>query len=103
MALPGELPEVRVGESIKVSLPGESPWAACIAIHPDGTWDGQIINKLFGELSEYERARFMKDSFGTVKGVPKLHNFSQDQVVRFRREVAPDYEIWVPADLGTSR
>jgi hypothetical protein len=39
---------IRVGELVKVSLPGESPWAEVIEIYPDGTWLGRIDNHLWG-------------------------------------------------------
>jgi hypothetical protein len=39
-----EQPEVR--DFVKVYLPGESPWAECVTVHDDGTWDGRIDNYL---------------------------------------------------------
>lgn len=97
MALVGQLPEAKVGESLKVWLPGESPWAECTAIYPDGSWDGRINNKLIAEYSDTERARFFKDSFGTTRSPPKLHDFKQGQVVRFARQIEDEIELWVPA------
>ena len=88
--------EPKIGEPSKVWLPGETPWAKCLAIHADGSWDGEIVNKLFHELSDIERARFMSDKFGTVKNVPRLHDYRQGQVVRFELEVTPDCSLWVP-------
>ena len=35
-----------VGDFVKVHLPGETPWAECVAVHADGTWDGRIDNHL---------------------------------------------------------
>ena len=99
MALPGQLPDARVGDVFKVFLPGESPWAECVAVHDDGTWEGKILNKLISEYSEGEVKQFVADSFGRADTLPKLHDFKQDQVVRFRREVTPEWEIYVPADF----
>ena len=39
-----EQPEV--GDLVKVYLPGKSPWAECVAVHDDGSWDGRIDNYL---------------------------------------------------------
>lgn len=35
---------MKIGDIIKVHLPGESPWAQCVAIHDDGTFNGRIDN-----------------------------------------------------------
>ena len=98
MAPPGYLPAMMIGSYAKVFLPGESPWAECVAIYEDGTWDGRIDNRLFAELSEHEQARFMKRIFRSVAPLPRLHDYHQNQIVRFKRELTPDYEIWVPYD-----
>lgn len=96
MAKPGELRAVQIGDDVKVHLPGESPWAEVVAIHEDGTFDGRIENRLFAQMSEHEQAQFLKREFSTVAPLPKLHDHKQDDVIRFRRELTPDYEIWVP-------
>ncbi len=96
MAEPGNLMPVTVGKTAKVHLPGESPWAECVAVHEDGTWDGRIVNRLFGEMSEHERARFTKREFGSAAPLPRLHDYRQGQLVRFKRERTDVYEIWVP-------
>lgn len=85
-----------IGDTIKVHLPGESPWAECLAVHDDGSWDGKIINKLIHEYSEHERAQFTKRWFGTAQPLPKAHDFKQGQIIRF----CPDEDmphVWVPA------
>lgn len=74
---------MQIGQVIKVSLPGESPWAECVAIHDDGTWNGRIVNQLFHEMSEIAQARFTKGAFSTVAKLPQLHSFKQGEVVRF--------------------
>ena len=35
-----------VGEAVKVWLPGESPWAECVAVLADGSWIGRLDNDL---------------------------------------------------------
>lgn len=84
------------GDSIKVHLPGESPWAEVVTLHEDGTWDGRICNRLIPEMDDLEHARLLKETWGKGRRLPRLHPFKQNDVVRFRREVTPDYDIWVP-------
>lgn len=36
----------KIGETVKVWLPGETPWAECVAVNPDGSWLGRIDNDL---------------------------------------------------------
>ena len=62
----------RVGELAKVRLPGERLWVECVALHPDGTWEGRIDNR-------------------PVSG---LHDFKQNDVVRF----AWAGEMWEPTE-----
>jgi hypothetical protein len=99
----GELGEPTVGEHIKVLLPGETPWAECVAVYPDGTWDGRIDNRLFYEMSEHERAQFMKREFGSVSPVPRLHQYKLDDVIRFKREQTECCECWIPAEARRRR
>ncbi len=73
-----------IGDTIKVFLPGESPWAE-ITEETDDKVKARIINKLFSEHSEHEQARFMKREFGEVKPLPKLHSFKQGDEAWFRK------------------
>jgi hypothetical protein len=88
----GELGNPVIGEAIKVHLPGESPWADCVAINDDGTWTGRICNRLFNEFTAEERKAFSPD-IGD-----RAHKYRQNDVVLFRREISDSYEIWVPAE-----
>jgi hypothetical protein len=36
----------KIGEWVKVYLPHETPWAECVVVHPDGTWEGRVDNHL---------------------------------------------------------
>lgn len=35
-----------IGNAVKVCLPGETPWAECVAVNADGSWLGRIDNNL---------------------------------------------------------
>ena len=72
----------QVGDTVKVKLPGESPWAECIEVF-EHAWVGRITNKLFKQYSEFERAKFTKDYFGTVIPPEPAHNLKQGDVVIF--------------------
>jgi hypothetical protein len=98
MAALGQLPEPQIGALLKVWLPGESPWAECVAINPDGTWEGTIDNELFAEMPEAKRQQVWPG--GTL---PRLHNFRRGQTVKFKRETSADCELWVPAEVPGSR
>lgn len=43
-----------VGISCKVWLPGETFWAKSMAIEPDGSWHGKIVNHVSGPLHDYK-------------------------------------------------
>ena len=105
MAKIGELAQPKIGEMAKVFLPGESPWAECLVIHEDGTWEGGIRNTLFAQRPAHERRQITDSMFGVGgDALPSLHNFKQDQVVRFKRRIDEKngYEIWVPAEQPPS-
>lgn len=87
---------MKVGESVKVWLPGESPWVKVVALLPDG-FVGQINNVLFRELSEFEQAKWTSDEWKTAKKLPELHQYSFGDLVCFTRFIGPDYEMWAPA------
>ena len=88
----------QIGQFIKVHLPGESLWVIVRALHPDGTWEGEINNHPVAAKSERERAALSNAYFGTPEPLPSLHDFKFGQIVCFRRETTPDYSIWVPAE-----
>ena len=45
---------MKVGDSMKVVLPGESPWAEVVEVFPDGRWLGRIDNHLVcGDMHDY--------------------------------------------------
>lgn len=70
------------GEHVKVSLPGETPWARCIDVF-ETTWTGEIENKLYREYSEFERAKINKRDWHTVEPLPELHKYKQGDVLEF--------------------
>lgn len=92
------------GECAKVFLPGESPWAECVKVNEDGTWLGRIANKLFHEWNEDEQRQFLGEHFDNSKRLlPKLHAFTQDELVLFKIEHGDGYSIWVPSDASSNR
>ena len=74
--------DIRVGEYKKVSLPGETPWVEVLSIS-DSSFIGRIDNTLYRQLSEIEKARFLKDNFNTVEPIPELHSYKRDDVIEF--------------------
>jgi len=82
-------------EHVKIRLPGESAWAEVLERVGDGRVIGRIDNKLFHEYSETERARWLKDNFGTVESIPKLHDYRFNDIVVFEKD---GDGCWVPAE-----
>ena len=88
-----------VGEAAKVWLPGESPWAECVAIHDDGSWEGRILNRLVAEMGQHEREDLAEHFWGSgAAALPSLHDFRQGQIVRFRLKTTDGCGFWMPAE-----
>jgi len=83
-----------IGDTIKVFLPGESPWAKIIEERNDMV-QAKIINKLFHQHSEHEQAQFMKREFGDVTPLEQLHTFEQGDKVWFRKG---PHDEWIVAN-----
>lgn len=87
---------MKIGDMVKVYLPGESPWAECVAINEDGTWLGRIDNHLIGSASLEERTRIAAHFF---PGSPPLeadkHPYKFNDVLRFKRDMDMPH-VWVP-------
>lgn len=88
-------PAIKIGDSLKVFLPGESPWAEVLEICGP-FMRGRIDNKLFSEYSEFGRAKFTSDKFDSVEPLPKLHDFKKDDEIWFERAGEPS--AWQPID-----
>lgn len=73
---------MQVGQRVKVSLPGESPWAEVVEITDRG-FKGRVDNKLLREYSEIEKAAFSKKFFGTVQKLPELHDYKYNDILEF--------------------
>lgn len=82
------------GYTIKVHLPGESPWVEVIERGPD-RMKGRILNKLFHQHSEHEQGRFTKRELGNIAKLPKLHNHVQGDEVWFVRDEDDDWVMEV--------
>ena len=88
-------PMPSVEQFAKVHLPGESPWAECLAVMPDNQWVGRIDNFLVGQSEELRR-QISIDSFGNPEPLPCLHDYKKYDVVIFKRLVEGDLDWWVP-------
>lgn len=88
-----------IGAMIKVSLPGETPWATVISVEPDGSWHGHIDNYLVAERSEAERLAIAQQ-FGGSEPLPSLHGWKRGDVVRF---VCDEDGRWVPGEAQGGR
>ena len=68
---------------MKVTLPGESPWAEVLEVFHDGTWVGRIDNHLLGSLPDWS------------DDPAKRHGYRYNDVVYFRQD---DNGLWVPSE-----
>jgi len=85
-----------VGASVKVFLPGESPWAECVTILPDGRWIGRIENKLVAQSPEVRQQ--IAAHFGRLNDeLPKLHDYEQNDLVLLVAVPLDDVWLWQPA------
>lgn len=95
--LSGYLP--KIGEFVKVSLPGEAPWVECLAVNEDGTWIGRIDNYLFAQRSENERIEAQIAMGLGALPLPALHGYRQDDVVVWKMESG----MWRPSESPPAR
>ncbi len=79
---------IKLGQNVKVHLPGEAPWAEIVEIRIKG----RIVNKLFHEHSEHEQAQFMKREFGDVQPLEQSHKFKQGDEVWFEKDEHGQWE-----------
>lgn len=89
----------KVGEDVKVWLPGEWPWAECVSQESDGTWHGRILNKTFAE-SAAMRQSFSAEVFGINEPLPQLHDFKLGDIVHFVPRIVnddPQTVHWAPS------
>lgn len=82
----------KIGDTVKVFLPGERPWAEIIEID-DSRIKARLITKFFHEFSEHEQAQWMNQHFGTVEPLPKLHDYKQGDELWFCKN---ERDEWVP-------
>lgn len=77
-----------VGAFIKVWLPGETPFAECLAVYDDGTWQGRIDNHLVAQRSDADRAKIGQRLFpdSDAAPLPSLHNYRQGDIVVWKWE-----------------
>lgn len=86
-----------VGDVAKVCLPGEWPWAECVAVHGDGTWDGKILNQTVGQMTEAERFALAQDMFpGAADPIASMHEHKCGDIVCFALGIVGGHDVWVP-------
>lgn len=72
---------------IKCRLPGETPWARIVAVHPDGSVSAELANRLMPERTADE----LREIFGAT--IPVLHAYKRGDVELFRQR---DDGFWYP-------
>ena len=82
---------MQIGDDVKVFLKGESPWGTVVEIEKDRI-KVRIESKLFGEFSEHEQARFLKQNFDDVKPMKTLHGRVQGDEIWC---VKGEFDEWV--------
>lgn len=74
---------VKIGNYIKVLLPGENAWVEIIKIISNYEFIGRINCKLLHEYSEFEQAKLTKSWYGEIRKLPKVHNYKQGDIIHF--------------------
>lgn len=87
-----------IGKSIKVWLPGETPWAEVIATNEDGTFLAKIANTLLPEMSQVERAIYC--GCPGVNIPTTKHKFKFGDLIRFMKD--PEYNVYIPVTTFAS-
>lgn len=72
---------VKIGDSVKIWLPGETPWADVVALRDDGIIDVKIANRLIPEMTEEELGVYFAGN-PPAKSRRKLHAYRLGQTVR---------------------
>lgn len=86
-----------IGEMAKVYLRGESPWAECVKILPDGRWIGRIANQTVASSPEMRQAIADDWGVGHAGRLPRLHNLSENDLVIFKvHSVSDEVCNWEP-------
>ena len=69
---------------VKVSLPGETPWAIVVSVDANhSSFVGKIDNKLYAEKSEEERSKITRHMFGESEPLPSLHDYKYGDELTF--------------------
>ncbi len=88
----------KLGDFVKAWLPGETPWAECVAVEASGAWHGRIANKLVPEHTPQELARYMEGCDVPELHVPKRHDYRENMVVRFAWD--SEQNLWTPREMA---
>ena len=73
-----------IGDSVKVWLPGETPWVEVIVIS-DQLMKGRIDNVLFHDYPRELQDEFMLDNCINGAVLPKLHDYKLNDELWFER------------------
>jgi hypothetical protein len=87
------------GSIVKVRIPGETPFAICVE-ERENSWMGCILNKLFREYSEFEKAQWLGREWGKgCVALPELHPYKKFDVLEFFASDTPikGEQGWEPA------
>ena len=88
---------MKVGDDVKLYLPGESPWGIVIAVLDETRIQARINNKLFREYSADEQMEWIGEQFGTGYYLEELHGYKYGDVATFIKH--PEFGSWELAPL----
>lgn len=86
---------MKIGDIIKVYLPGESPWAECISMNEDGSFIGKIANELIATNLELRKS-FSKKMGGEL--LESLHDFKKNDLVLFKEKDYGEFKSFEPIE-----
>jgi len=101
MKMDKEPKKLKVGDMIKVCLPGESPFAEVVSLLPNGLWIGRVDNHLVATDSDLRLA--IASDWGKNVPIPQLHDSRQDDLILFSWQQYGDYGwCWQPVGYSYS-
>jgi len=76
-----DIQNVKIGDAVKIWLPGETPWADVVALQDDGTIDVKVANRLIPEMTEEKLIAYFGGN-PPHESRRKLHAYRLGQTVR---------------------
>lgn len=89
---------MEIGDFVKMSLPGETPWGEVVAMGADGCSVLRVDNRTVGgDMPDDERAACFEQIFGEPAGsiLPRLHDFKRGDLVVCRLN---ELGLWEPME-----